>query len=84
MYIVNQDRNMVVNVKQSASIDLRSNEIKAYIDMRNCNTLGVYKTSERAEEVFKQMLKEIFPAYVKNDILGEMIMNRNAYYMPEE
>lgn len=81
MYIVNKDRNMVVNIKQSASIDLRSNEIKAYINTEHHNILGEYRAKDRAKEVFTELLRSHFPAQFN---MYDGVTNREVYYMPEE
>ena len=82
MYIVNQTRDTVTNLDCMDGI-VNSGKKIVCGNSDGVILLAEYETEERTEEIFKQMLKEVFPAWVKNDILGEMIMNRNVYYMPE-
>ena len=62
MFIVKQSRRGVVNANLAVKIELDGNCILAVF---NCETktivLGSYKTEERANEVFYEMLKELFP-----------------------
>ena len=64
VYIVDDDRKYVVNVDNIKQIKLACTEINAYcVDSQMPYVLGRYKTPERAEEVFEELLAKAFPVF---------------------
>lgn len=61
MFIVKQSRRGVVNANLAVKIELETSCIQAIFNNETKITLGSYKTEERANEVFQEMLKELFP-----------------------
>ena len=60
MFIVDQERRKVVNIDRVVDICLYANRIECNVAQYGEVTLGTYETTERAAEVFKQMLKDCF------------------------
>lgn len=61
MYIVDYEQREVVNIDQIKSISVENNRIVANFATTDYRILGHYKTAERADEVFAEMLKTCFP-----------------------
>ena len=76
MYIVRQDREMIINADlvETFFVDDDDDEIKAYL-MGNDTWIGIadYDTEERAKEVFQELMKFLETGYI-----------RGFFYMPEE
>lgn len=63
MFIVGQSRKITVNVDNAATLDLDGKRIIASTNVGDVN-LGVYSSDARAEEVYEDMLRNIFPPSV--------------------
>ena len=61
MFIVAQNKRSVVNIDIAVRIVVKGTYIIAITDNNKASTLGSYKTEERSNEVFQEMLKELFP-----------------------
>lgn len=86
MFIVDKTRTMITNINCVSSIYLERNRIIAE-SQRESILLGNYLLDERAEKVFEELLKTVFPnRCFPND--GTISEKRTdgcyIYYMPEE
>lgn len=59
MFIVNQSRNVTVNMRNTIAIEVDGKQILA-----DGGLLGRYETEERAKEVYKEMLEVLFSPYL--------------------
>lgn len=80
MYIVNQDRNVLINIDNMLGVYVKGNEICTGENV-GLVTLGRYETKDRAKEVFTELLRSHFPAQFS---MYDGVTNREVYYMPEE
>jgi hypothetical protein len=62
MFIVNADRNSVVNMDNVISVYVTGERILAVTKVDDI-VIGLYRTDERAQEVYAEMLKEAFPPF---------------------
>jgi hypothetical protein len=60
MFIVNADRDSIVNMDNVINIYVEGNRILAFTKVDDM-VLGLYRSEERAKDVFAEMLKEAFP-----------------------
>lgn len=58
MFIVTQKKNAVINVDSLISIEINENIITATLS-KDDYVIGKYETTQRAEEVFQDLLKNI-------------------------
>lgn len=73
MFIVNYDRDVVVNVDNISAICVENKHIQAVTAQNMRITLGAYATEGRANEVFKEMMRAIFMPMMlslKNCVMG--------------
>ena len=80
MFIISQDQKRVWNVEKAACIALDRGEIALQYNLEGGHvkeSIARYKTDERTQEVFVDLLKKMFPQ--RTDVKGAVI-----YYLPEE
>lgn len=63
MFIVTAERDEVMNLDNVISVRVENNRIIAVTRVDDC-FIGTYGSSERAKEVFKDMLNTVFPPLV--------------------
>lgn len=90
MFIVNQSKNITVNLRNTIEIEVDGKQILA-----DGGLLGRYETEERAKEVYKEMLEVLFSPYLvlknteapsdelKNFANGNVILLKSADREPE-
>lgn len=63
MFIVNQDRDLIQNMDRIGFIEVRGCQI-----VTECGTIARYKTEDRAKEVFEDMITNLTPAIVLQNV----------------